>query len=154
MSVPAVKPDMLLQNLWDGLRCYLGHNSLPHDAESGAADPWKCFENDECSKAPLYVTTYLVFNLAYNVLIILILKFGSANILWLAMTVMVPLGSMAFSLPFVPEHKPPRATDVLGLLVILTGLILYRFWPSVSQRWRQRRESQQELGRPFLEDLQ
>lgn len=33
-----------------------------------------------------------LFNLNYNVLIILILKYGSSNILWLAMTVMVPMG--------------------------------------------------------------
>lgn len=35
-------------------------------------------------------------------LIILILKFGSSNILWLAMTVMVPLGNVSFALPFMP----------------------------------------------------
>ena len=38
---------------------------------------------------------------AYNILIIMILKWGSSNILWLAMTIMVPLGNLAFALPFV-----------------------------------------------------
>ena len=52
-----------------------------------------------------YVGTYLAFNLCYNVLIIFILKYGSSNILWLAMTIMVPLGNAAFALPFVPNHK-------------------------------------------------
>jgi hypothetical protein len=63
----------------------------------------------------------------YNILIILILKYGSANILWLAMTIMVPLGSMAFALPFVPGHKPPKVCACLlrpcrmGALFIARG---------------------------------
>jgi len=49
---------------------------------------------DSVPQSIAFVNTYLVFNLSYNVLIILILKFGSANILWLAMTVMVPIGNL------------------------------------------------------------
>ena len=52
------------------------------------------------------------------------------------MTIMVPLGSMAFALPFVPEHKPPKITDVLGLVVILGGLVLYRFGQTLLARCR------------------
>ena len=48
----------------------------------------------------------MFFNLSYNILIILILKFGSSNILWMAPTVAVPLGDIAFSLPFVPQSAP------------------------------------------------
>lgn len=69
---PPVEPDHLLSSLYDGMKCYLGENTImdgPH--------------KDDCEKATLYVTTYLLFNVTYNLLIILILKFGSANILWL-----------------------------------------------------------------------
>ena len=52
------------------------------------------------------------------------------------MTVMVPLGSMAFALPFVPQHAPPKWTDVLGLLVILGGLVLYRFGQALVAKWK------------------
>lgn len=43
----------------------------------------------------------------------------------LALTVMVPLGSFAFALPFMPQAQPVKLTDVAGLLVILGGLVLY-----------------------------
>lgn len=158
--------------------CFVGINSItsgPHP--------------DNCSESPVYVTCYLVglhraaactlpvvdavshmawlplhhhqlFNLNYNVLIILILKYGSSNILWLAMTVMVPMGkagephtqchtmsltcptslssspfvplslcplsgNLAFSLPFMPDRKSIHITDLIGLLGIMLGLMMY-----------------------------
>ena len=75
----------------------------------------------------------MFFNLLYNIFIILILKYGGSNILWLAMTIMVPLGNVAFSLKFVPGNKPMRPTDIVGLVVIMTGLILYRFWAPLTK---------------------
>ncbi|RHX97678.1 hypothetical protein DYB36_002156, partial [Aphanomyces astaci] len=113
---PPVPPRDLPQNLYDGMRCYMGHNTIvdgPHP--------------DDCDKATLFVTIYILFNVGYNLLIILMLKFGSANLLWLAMTIMVPLGNVAFTFPFMPEHQPLHTTDVVGLVVIMTGLFVYRF---------------------------
>lgn len=67
-----VTPSELPENLYDGFMCYLGQNTITDGAHK-----------DDCEKATIYVTAYLLFNVAYNLLIILILKFGSANILWL-----------------------------------------------------------------------
>ncbi len=89
---------------------------------------------DDCGKAPLYIAAYIVFNLFYNLLIIYIIKFGSANVLWLAMTIMVPLGSISFSLPFMPKHKSLEVPDIIGLIVILGGLITYRFFTQIRIR--------------------
>lgn len=75
----------------------------------------------------MFVCCYLVFNQAYNLLILLILKYGSANILWLSFTLMVPLGNVAFTLDFIPEHAPLQITDIIGLIVICMGLCIYRF---------------------------
>lgn len=113
---PAVQPDHLMQNLLDGFKCYMGQNSITEGSHK-----------DDCEKATVYVTTYLLFNVAYNLLIILILKFGSANILWLAMTIMVPLGNVAFTFPFMPQHQPLHANDITGLVFIMLGLFVYRF---------------------------
>ena len=52
------------------------------------------------------------------------------------MTVMVPLGSFAFALPFMPEATAVKGTDVAGLFVILSGLVLYRFGQQLLARWR------------------
>ena len=111
----------LPSNFYGGMKCYMGINSLP---------------SDDCGIAPFYVNTYLAFNICYNILIILILKFGSANILWMAMTVMVPLGNAAFALRFVPGHKPLGVEDIIGLIVILGGICMYRFYDVIND-WRQ-----------------
>eukprot|EP00904_Undaria_pinnatifida_P007497 jgi/Undpi1/3878/HiC_scaffold_16.g07246.m1 len=76
---------------------------------------------DHCGTAPFFVTMYLCFNLVYNVVLIVILKYGSANVLFLASTVMVPIGNVAFSLKFVPHHQDLKISDTMGLLFILTG---------------------------------
>jgi hypothetical protein len=69
---PPVPPGDLFKNLHDGFKCYLGENTILDGPQK-----------DNCEKSTIYVTIYLVFNVIYNLLIVLILKFGSANILWL-----------------------------------------------------------------------
>ncbi|KAF4034929.1 Chloroquine-resistance transporter-like protein [Phytophthora infestans] len=123
-----VTPRELPENLHDGLMCYLGQNTITEGAHK-----------DDCEKATVYVTAYLLFNVAYNLLIILILKFGSANILWLAMTIMVPLGNVAFTFPFMPEHQPLHAKDIAGLLFIMMGLFVYRFLEELMESWNNRK---------------
>ena len=81
--------------------------------------------------APLFVTTFLCFNVAYNFLIIVVLKHGSANILWMASTVIVPLSNVAFSLKFMPGSHPLHLWDLIGLGVIMSGLVIYRFTASI-----------------------
>lgn len=66
--------------------------------------------------------------LAYNVLIILLLKYGSSNILWLCLTLQVPIANLAFALPFMPNSAPVSWEGGVGLLVIMCGLIIYRFY--------------------------
>ena len=83
----------IMPNMSNGWKCYLGENSVG------------LHENlppDDCSMSPFYVTSYLGFNLVYNILMIVILKHGSANILWLASTIIVPLSNVAFSLQIMP----------------------------------------------------
>ncbi|KAF1794197.1 Chloroquine-resistance transporter-like [Phytophthora cactorum] len=123
-----VTPRELPENMYDGLMCYLGQNTITDGAHK-----------DDCEKATVYVTAYLLFNVAYNLLIILILKFGSANILWLAMTIMVPLGNVAFTFPFMPEHQPLHAKDIAGLLFIMLGLFVYRFLEELMESWNKRK---------------
>jgi hypothetical protein len=70
-------PD-LPTNLWNGLRCFLGYNSVHCDDDGD-----DCTSDDCYPQAPMFVCLYLFFNQLYNLLILLILKYGSANILWL-----------------------------------------------------------------------
>lgn len=120
-SDPPVQPSGLPMNLWNGLRCFFGFNSIDCDDDDNCT-PDNCYP-----QAPMFVTCYLFFNQLYNLLIILILKYGSANILFLALTLMVPLGNVAFTLDFMPEHAPLKITDIFGLIIICLGLGCYRF---------------------------
>lgn len=121
---PSVHAGQLPQNIVDGGKCLFGMDTIDCLADE---DDGECYEDNCYLRAPVFVFCYLVFNQLYNLLIILILKYGSANVLWLAMTVMVPLGNVAFTLPFVPENAPLRVTDIIGLVVIVSGLGIYRF---------------------------
>jgi hypothetical protein len=40
----------------------------------------------------------------------------------------VPLGNIAFALPFVPGHEAMTIYDIIGLVTIMGGLVLYRFF--------------------------
>ena len=121
-SSPPVSIPELPQNLLDGLKCYVGINSVT------CADGSNECAKDNCNPtAPEFVTIYLFFNQLYNLLIILILKYGRANLLFMALTLMVPLGNVAFTLPFVPGHAPLQVTDILGLVIICVGLGISRF---------------------------
>jgi len=123
LAVPAgyasgLTPSEIPKNFADGAKCYIGLNTI-----TTGNNP------DNCELVgPLFVTLYLCFNVAYNILIIMILKYGSSNILWLAMTLMVPLGSVFFTIPVPYLSQKLRPTDIVGLFVILGGLIIYRFW--------------------------
>lgn len=108
-----VKPQDIPTNIWQGMKCYVGQDSQ---------------DGDHCAMAPLYVNLYLMFNVLYNILIIMILKYGSSNLLWLAMTVMVPMINVAFALPFMPKHQPMTVFDIVGLIIIMAGLIIFRFF--------------------------
>ncbi|CAM9867500.1 unnamed protein product [Phaeothamnion confervicola] len=123
-SDPRVTPAELPRNVWNGLLCYLGQDSV-----MGRAHPDRCWP-----QAPVFVTSYICFNVCYNVLIILLIKFGSATALFLALTVTVPLGNLIFALPGVPGRTEMRAADITGLFVIMAGLVFYRFgdavWPA------------------------
>lgn len=59
---PAVFPLELPRNLWDGWMCYLGYNSVVIGEH-----PDNCWPG-----GPLYVTLYLVANVNFNVLIVLV----------------------------------------------------------------------------------
>jgi drug/metabolite transporter (DMT)-like permease len=109
----------IMPNMYGGAKCYFGVNTVVN-SKSG-------LPLDDCAMSPLYVNLYLFFNVIYNILIVVVLKYGSSNILWLSSTIIVPLSNIAFSLDFMPGHKPLTNFDSAGLVVIMGGLVVYRF---------------------------
>lgn len=79
---------------------------------------------DDCSQGALWVHLGLLSSVAYTVSMILVLKYGSASLLYLGLTLMVPLGHLVFSLHSSSETN---MADITGLIVLVAGLILFRF---------------------------
>jgi hypothetical protein len=84
----------------------------------------------------------------YTVLMMYILKYGSASLLYLALTIMVPLGNLAFSLPFMPGSSPMHLSDIMGLIVIMTGLVLYRVAAAKDNNDESEKDSASSLATP------
>jgi drug/metabolite transporter (DMT)-like permease len=118
-SLTGLSMSEILPNLHGGLLCSLGINTI--------TEAHGTYQVDECSRGPLFVGIYLFFNVVYNLLIVVVLKHGSANILYMCFTIIVPLSNVAFSLKITPGHKPLQTMDVIGLVVIMGGLVVYRF---------------------------
>lgn len=113
-------------NIWGGMKCYVGINTLP---------------SDDCHKSIEYVNLYIAFNVLYNILIILILKYGSSNILWLAMTIIVPLSFLIFSLGAIfPYPTKLNVEDIIGLVIIMIGLVIYRFFGPIKKKFFDKKE--------------
>lgn len=99
VSAPPVDPGDLPGNLADGLRCVGGR-----DAETCADGLEGCAVDNCWPRAPTFVSMYIVVNVAYNILVILMLKYGDANLLWLAMTLLVPLSTVSYASPNGDYH--------------------------------------------------
>jgi len=111
----------LIPNVVGGFQCFIGQSQVLESSAQAAYQP------DMCAMASFYVGGYLVFNITYNILVVVILKYGSANIMYLGSTALVPLTNAAFAMPWIPGHKPVHKADVVGLLIIMAGIFLYRF---------------------------
>lgn len=61
---PSISPFELPRNLWNGWMCYLGYNSVVMGEH-----PDNCWPG-----GPLFVTLYLVANINFNILIIMVSK--------------------------------------------------------------------------------
>jgi len=124
----------LPDSIYNGAKCLIGQNTLvlphcyipPHVVQGLSP----C---DECGQSWLPVCLYLFFNCNYNIFIMLVIKHGSASLMYIIMTLRLPLVQIAFSVPMVnnpPDHF--QWPTLLGLIMILVGLIAYR-WPTGEQ---------------------
>lgn len=114
---PPIEPHDLPRHLLNAWDCYYhGRGTVDHG----------CHLDDECAKAFWLWNINFSMIVLYTVFSVLLLKYGSTSLLYLALTITVPLGNLAFCLPVMPGYAPMRITDILGLIVIVLGLVLYR----------------------------
>lgn len=83
---------------------------------------------DDCQGAWLPVVIYLSFNMLYNYFMVVVIKHGGASLMYVIMTLRLPLVQLAFSLPAI--NNPPDVfgwAELGGLVGILLGLGLYKW---------------------------
>jgi hypothetical protein len=130
--------------LSNGARCFSGVNTVVNatiydamgDAVRGTC--WVDADNkwgapagshcDQCEGAWLPTVGYIFFNCMYNFFIVLVIKHGNAALLWIILTIRLPLVQIAFAIPSLTNPPDPfRWSSILGLFIILAGLICYRY---------------------------
>eukprot|EP00429_Kryptoperidinium_foliaceum_P062615 CAMPEP_0176075630 /NCGR_PEP_ID=MMETSP0120_2-20121206/37802_1 /TAXON_ID=160619 /ORGANISM="Kryptoperidinium foliaceum, Strain CCMP 1326" /LENGTH=480 /DNA_ID=CAMNT_0017409337 /DNA_START=58 /DNA_END=1497 /DNA_ORIENTATION=+ len=91
---------------------------------------------DHCATAWLPVVLYLAFNVLFNIFTILVIKHGSAALSFLIATLRMPLAAFAFGSPLIMgrEAVPPGPKDIVCLVVIIAGLVTYRYGGVLLQR--------------------
>lgn len=123
LASPSLRPWEVPENLFNGMLCYAGKGVI----ETG------CHPDSLCASehAALWVNVTVLCHFVYTISMMLVLKYsGSSSVLlFLALTAIVPIGNLVFALPIMPlqSRTVVQNSDLAGLILILAGLILYRF---------------------------
>jgi len=115
VSSPRVHPLELRSNWWNGMGCLFAKL----DSIDSGCHP------DHCAQAALWVHVSLLNSAVYALSMLYVLKYGSCDLLYLGLTLVVPLGHLAFDVH--SSFSELRAYDTAGLVILVVGLVLYRF---------------------------
>jgi len=121
----------LLTAIPEGWRCMTGHNVItPPYCQHGITEiPMHGLPPcDNCPGSWLPLMLYMTFNILFNLFTVTVIKFGGATLMFVVMTLRLPLTQFAFSIPAI--NDPPDKIDgftIGGLVFILTGLIFYKY---------------------------
>eukprot|EP00615_Pteridomonas_danica_P008497 CAMPEP_0114363230 /NCGR_PEP_ID=MMETSP0101-20121206/26395_1 /TAXON_ID=38822 ORGANISM="Pteridomonas danica, Strain PT" /NCGR_SAMPLE_ID=MMETSP0101 /ASSEMBLY_ACC=CAM_ASM_000211 /LENGTH=378 /DNA_ID=CAMNT_0001509737 /DNA_START=312 /DNA_END=1445 /DNA_ORIENTATION=+ len=102
-----------------GFYCFLGQNSLPGD-HCGYTNHW--FQG---STAAMLI--YCVINFGYNVLSLLVTKYGSATLMVVSAALALPITNLAFSWKFLMGDYVESFSDadVAALVIVVFGFLVY-----------------------------
>lgn len=152
MNDPPLAVSDIPVNMWNGMKCLAGINTIVPNVTIvnnvtvyGICNPFPLTHNgtglqwcDSCnglypevSSVPAYagIIMYMIANIIYNVVMILVIKKFDAAMMYVASTVVLPLGAVCFTVPaFMGLHVQTFTVFVgVGLGLVLLGLIIYRF---------------------------
>jgi len=136
LSSPRVHPIDLRSNWQDGIGCLFAQvNSI----DTGC-------HPDDCSRAALWVHLSLLNSAVYALSMLFVLKYGSCDLMYLGLTLVVPLGHLAFDIH--SSFSGLRVYDIAGLVTLVAGLVLYRFGHS-GIRIGENHEPRGEVSHPY-----
>ena len=109
----AVPLSMIPTNIWFGMKCLAGYNSMV---------------GDDCQGAWLHVLLFVIFDILFNIFLLLVVKHGSAALMFTCNTIALPLGDLLFTMPWIVGSMVLQLNkfDLIALAIILVGLIVYR----------------------------
>jgi len=114
--------DGILTNMRDGCLCLFSQSSTN--------------TSDKCHLVILIVLAEITINIIFNLLITIVIQKGSALLLFISLTVAVPISFFLFDIPAIanmqsgpiPEHVF-TVWSILGLVLTVVGLIVYNLVP-------------------------
>eukprot|EP00923_Selenidium_pygospionis_P059899 GHVN01105441.1.p1 GENE.GHVN01105441.1~~GHVN01105441.1.p1 ORF type:complete len:588 (-),score=44.69 GHVN01105441.1:13-1776(-) len=113
------------KTLITGSKClFLGINTITENCGGHGQPP--C---DNCHSAWIPIVIYLTFNVLYNLALVAVIKHGGATMSFLVSTLRLPLASLAFcsTLLMGSEASSLKVTDIIGLIMLIVGLMVYRY---------------------------
>lgn len=145
MSIPPIPMDQIIPQIWQGFQCFLlGTNFITRangfdcseDVTCGLPGQLGCCDSCDGSlpgvssiSALVSLCIYMLANIGYNVLLVLVIKHGSAALMYITSTIVLPLGTICFTFRFLlGEHAQTFDWyNGSGLAVVMFGLFVYRF---------------------------
>jgi len=109
-----IKPNDFGNYLVDSFLCFLGTNSRP---------------GDKCDFTWLVFVVYINFNVSMSLLMLYIMKKGSATLAVIAAAGRLVISNIGFLIPFVAGEALKESFtwfDIVSLIMVVIGIILYR----------------------------
>mmetsp|Transcript_115247 Transcript_115247/g.264629 ORF Transcript_115247/g.264629 Transcript_115247/m.264629 type:complete len:464 (+) Transcript_115247:42-1433(+) len=116
--------DAMPSQLTGGTSClFFGTNTIVTNC--GGPGQSEC---DHCEGALGPTIVYMIANVAFNVANVLVIKYGSAALSFLVLTLQMPLTSIAFCSKAVmgSAAQSPQMSTFAGLGILILGLVAYR----------------------------
>lgn len=112
-----ITPKQLPKYFADGVKCFFGFNSiLTGDSP------------DQCGYFWLIFMVFIIFNMTYNILILVVFQRGSSTLAVIASAARLALSNVGFLLPFLAgeaAQKELSLFDIIALIILILGIIVY-----------------------------
>lgn len=127
--------------LLSGAKClFLRRNSVTENCGGDLQKP--C---DSCEFVQFPVSMYFIANVICNVFSVLVLKHGTASTGFIVSTLRLPVTTLVFFSPKLvgAEATKPKLEDLVGILTLIVGLILYRVGSMKIKREEEDRQAEE-----------
>jgi len=109
----SIDPNDLPGYIESATRCFLGYNSQPTDV---------------CDETLLVFVFYIIFNMTFNIALLVVFKEGSATLAVVAGALRVALSAFGFQIPFIagPAWRSLNPFDYAAVAILIIALIVYK----------------------------